>query len=1137
MEDWSPWERPELIVRIATLHLRSLEHYWPVHVAAVAAVAVAATVLTGALMVGDSMRAGLRDAAVKRLGPVDHAMIASRFFTRELCERITADARFTAGFSGGCPCIITRGSIQATAGEGQAERVQIVGVDASFSAFWTAGVSPPDRMVALSRPLAERLGVRPNDEILLRLPQLDNVSPEMLLGRRDRALATLRVQVAMVLPDTGPGQFSLEPSGAPPLVAFVDLATLQRTLKRPGQVNTLLVRAKTYDAHTPEQQVEILQQLAQTHADLADYGLTWRDGLLKSSQLLISPPVERAAVQTAALLSMRCARVLVHLADSISLDTPAPEAAASVPYSVVAAVQGATCVPALAECEIILTDWTANELHARRGDAVRLSYRMPDAYGVLRTESALFKVRDVLPTSGIEPSRGWVPDYSGITGVKRIAQWDPPFPVDMQRIRPQDEAYWERYGPTPKAFIALSVGQRLWSTRTQAMGSTTCIEVGSAASTKPSQASPFAARLLQALSPASSGMVFRPVKSDAIAAAAGSTDFSQLFLAFSFFLIVAASMLVALVYRLGVEQRAPQIGLLLATGFSPRSVLRLLLTEGLILSVIGSLVGAACAAAYAQSMLHLLHAWMPPAVNMPALSAHVLPATVATGVLASLAVAMAAVACAVRGLARRSPRALLAGLAGSPDRDAVRSRPWRATMAIACGATSLIFAALGWLHRLPEPAAFFGAGAFALCGFIAGMSAWARSSPSHSTPLAPGWSAVLRLGMRHVKRNPARSTWTVALLAFATFVIVAVGANRKSTSLGAQDRRSGAGGFSLVAESTIPLLADLNSPEGRDALNLSPDTRAALQGGTVVPLRLRSGDNASCTNLYRPRVPRILGATDALIQRGGFAFAASLAVSPAQKENPWLLLRDLLSEDVVPAIADENTAVWLLHSGLGRELTFTDDRGRPMRLRLVALLSGSILQGELVIAESAFRAHFPGISGYSFFLIDAPPLQAHALQRHSNLPGDLAGYGLILQPSADRLAGYLAIEDTYLTAFESLGGLGMILGALGLAAVLARNVLERRRELALLQAVGYARRSIAAMLLVETTFLMMLGLIGGTLGAALAAWPQWHSPTAHVAWASLAGTLGAVFATATLTSLITLACALRRPLIPALRND
>ena len=67
-------------------------------------------------------------------------------------------------------------------------------------------------------------------------------------------------------------------------------------------------------------------------------------------------------------------------------------------------------------------------------------------------------------------------------------------------------------------------------------------------------------------------------------------------------------------------------------------------------------------------------------------------------------------------------------------------------------------------------------------------------------------------------------------------------------------------------------------------------------------------------------------------------------------------------------------------------------------------------------------------------------------------PADL---GADAMPTAERLAEFHTVENTYLSTFQTLGGLGLLIGTVGLAAVVLRNVLERRRELALLRAVGY----------------------------------------------------------------------------------
>ena len=62
----------------------------------------------------------------------------------------------------------------------------------------------------------------------------------------------------------------------------------------------------------------------------------------------------------------------------------------------------------------------------------------------------------------------------------------------------------------------------------------------------------------------------------------------------------------------------------------------------------------------------------------------------------------------------------------------------------------------------------------------------------------------------------------------------------------------------------------------------------------------------------------MLGATAELIERGGFAFGGTLAESPEEEANPWLILDRELPGDAIPVFGDANSIQWILHLGLGR---------------------------------------------------------------------------------------------------------------------------------------------------------------------------------------------------------------------------
>ena len=159
---------------------------------------------------------------------------------------------------------------------------------------------------------------------------------------------------------------------------------------------------------------------------------------------------------------------------------------------------------------------------------------------------------------------------------------------------------------------------------------------------------------------------------------------------------------------------------------------------------------------------------------------------------------------------------------------------------------------------------------------------------------------------------------------------------------------------------------------------------------------------------------------------------------------------------------------YVLHRAVGDELDSgrVDANGNPVRLRIVASLADSVLQGEIVIADEQFRRTLPNEDGYRFFLIDVAGSPAGAVaaaatrvsEVAAHLEERLSDFGFDATNAADRLAAYHRVENTYLSTFQALGALGLLLGTIGLGAIAVRNVLERRRELALLRAVGYRRR-------------------------------------------------------------------------------
>lgn len=375
----------------------------------------------------------------------------------------------------------------------------------------------------------------------------------------------------------------------------------------------------------------------------------------------------------------------------------------------------------------------------------------------------------------------------------------------------------------------------------------------------------------------------------------------------------------------------------------------------------------------------------------------------------------------------------------------------------------------------------------------------------------------------------------MALIAAAAFIIVSVDAFRRGSVAGG-DIDSGTGGFALIGRSEVPMLSTPNDAAGREALVVNAPELSQVR---FTRFRLRPGEDASCLNLYRPGTPTIVAPESTFIDRGRFAFAASLAGSDAERANPWLLLRRSLPDGEIPAIADATSLQYVLHASVGDTMSIDIGSDKPLMLRFVAALSDSVLQGELIVSEEQFIRLFPAQQGYRMFLIDATTAvdrtQADALA--AILERELAPFGFDAVSAAGRLDSFHRVENTYLSTFQALGGLGLLLGTIGLSAILFRNVLERRRELALLRAVGYDTRHVSIVVVAEAALLLGAGLVAGVVCAALAIAPAWLGRGGVMPGPGLLLLLIGIAVAGLLSSIVATRAAVHGTLLDALRVE
>ena len=1131
---------------------RSLGYYWQTNLVVVLGVAIAVAVLAGALLIGESVRGSLRDLSARRLGKTDDLVSAPNFFREQLAADIEQRGQFVAnGIGVTCPLIALEGVVVHEPSKRRAGGVKVYGVDERFWKFnGVPGIAAPENRNALvSQSLASELGSGPGESILLRIEKASAIPIESLHGRKDDPGKTIRLNVSNVLGSEQFGEFSLQPQHGAVRAVFVSLAFLQKELEQDGKINTILV--SRFARTQAEGQQKNISALLKEKATLADLGLKTRlvnnqqSISLESSSNLINDYVATAAAEAAKTDSLYTVPVTSYLANSIR------DGERSIPYSLVTGRHGermmmdsGVSLESLKHPPIFLNEWAAKDLKAQIGNTVSLEYYIWHENGRLETKSADFQLVKVVPITGFAADRDLVPSYPGITESQNLSDWDPPFPLDLGRVRKEDEDYWHQYRTTPKAFIPQALAEQLWQTR---FGKLTSVRVESG---KPQELTTenvqhFEENLRNRLDPALMGFQIVPVRDQGQAASRGATDFGEYFLYFSFFLVVAALMLTTLFFKLGIEQRAREIGTLQAIGFSDRAIRWLFLVEGTLLAGMGTLLGLVGAIAYAALLMHGLRTWWVGAVGTTDLLLHVSWVSLVVGALGGVLAAVVCIFFTLRRLGRSSTRSLLAGSILEEDfsrggataqrKPVLRgaAAPLRGSfLGIVLGVVGISLLVLGAMQLIPQAAGFFGGGVVLLVAAVLFISRWLKT-PNRSYIHGTGWWTIARLGFRNATYRPARTVLCITLIASAAFIIVAVDSFRRS-GVSAADRKSGTGGYPLLAESLLPVVHDPNTTEGREALNLNT-SEATLKNLSFVSLRVRPGDDTSCLNLYQPRNPKIIAPPESFIRDNRFAFQSSLATSAEEKNNPWLLLDRPLDDGAVPVIGDANSLTYVLHLKVGDEMT-VDHANGPLKLRIVAALSDSIFQSELLMSEKNFLRFFPSEEGYRMFLVDVPDRQ-QATAVSTLLEERLSDFGFDAVSTEERLANFHRVENTYLSTFQMLGGLGLALGTLGMAAVLLRNVFERRKELALLRAVGYNSSHFAAMVITENVLMLLLGLAVGFVCALLAIAPVLFERGGRLPNISLGLLLLAVLLSGATASLVATLAALRSPLLASLRAE
>ncbi len=1092
------------------LLLRSLAFYRKSHLWVVLGTMVSTAILVGALVIGDSVRHSLQKVVLDRLGTTEYALSSGdRFFQARMADDLSNTLGTIVA-----PLLQTKGIAIAEGGQRRINNIQVIGVDARFGEIggdrdFFSQILPDEAIV--NQYLATRLEIKEDDEIVLRMQELDVMPKDAPLSMDSESTIARRFKVKAIASDSGFGRFNLKADQVSPSTVFVSLPALSQDMGFERRANVLLISERP---GTPLD-IQVVNKAVKDVWTLVDAGLELREITgrnfveLKSSRVFLDPSVVDAAVN----LSQKARPILTYFVNEIQLRNR------STPYSFVSA-PGTPIIPSgMNDDEIVINAWLARDLDARVGDQIQMIYYVLGPRRDLKELSSEFRVAAVVPLRGIYADKDLLPDFPGLSGEENCRDWNPGMPIDLDKIRDKDEDYWDDFRGTPKAFVTLRAAQKMWANR---FGNLTAVRYSGL------KKDVVESNFKEALDPASLGFVFREVKKEGLRASSQSVNFSQLFLGLSFFIIIAALLLTSLLFAFSTENRSEENGLFLALGFSRKAVRRLVLREGAVLVMIGSLLGSFMGLMYNLLILNALKTVWQGAVGTSALHIHFELSSLFMGAFSGIIVALFTIWLVTRRQIAHSISGLQRGLTKIEARG--KKKPRKSLfIGISCVMAVVFILVLTNFGRGEDAFAFFfTAGSLLLVSGMTLTNVVLFRLGKSTNRMRLG---LLNIGVRNTARKRMRSVTLIGLLACGLFIVFTVGANRINAFKDAERRDSGTGGFALYGESAIPVLYDLNSKKGIQFYGLE---RGDAENMSFVQFRVKEGDDASCLNLNRVANPQLIGVDpDELSKRGAFTFTA--ITDEVNPEDPWSVLEQDLSDKTIPVIADQSVIVWGLGKAVGDTLNYLDEKGEAFQLKLVGGLANSIFQGNIILSERAFIQNFPSISGYRLFLVDAPFEKIEEVS--GGLSWAMQDQGLDLVPASTRLAEFNAVQNTYLSIFLILGSFGLLLGSVGLGIVVWRNIKERLGELALLRAVGYTRKSVRTIILSEHLALLIAGIFYGILAALLATLPSLLTPGAEIPYLTILIVLIIVGLNGAIWTYLAAFFATKEDLIPALRKE
>ncbi|HOU95141.1 MAG TPA: hypothetical protein PLN06_00760 [Bacteroidales bacterium] len=1036
------------------LALKSLVYYKKQALHQAAIILILTAVITGSLLTGYSVRESLKNSAMNKIGNTGFIISSGlRYFNASISGKLESIT--------GVECtsmLEMEGTAQKFNENGNGNRrqnIKIYGINHDFFYFHNLH----DKYIglgeaAVNEKFARALNLSIGDEIILNHKLIDDLPSGFPFAPSLGEVSTHVFKIKYILSERETGNFSLGISQIIPCNVFVDITELSRTKR----ANKILI---DYKSNLNEE--ELTGKLKSILIP-SDVGIKVRTnkatGLteITSSRIFI----DQSLIDEIRHVIPDAVPLITYLVNTTRKDE------AVNPYSFASAVGKAIYKDIPEGNNILINSWLADDIGAKKGDTLILKWYDPERIKELVEKEDSFFVSGVVKIEDIWNDPELMPDFPGIAGKKSCTAWDAGVSIKTELIRKKDEDYWNKYQGTPKIFLNYEKGKEIWGSN---FGQATAIRIASGAGKNE-----VIYALTGNINPGCLGFKAINIRNEMMKATAGSVDFGTLFLALGFFIIAACILLLILAINSYLEFHKEHIFSLFALGFKNKKIINILTTEHFIIGLTGAFTGAFAGMLFNLIIIKALNTVWQGAVNADMIIAYNGAMPIFTGFLSTLILSLLI-------QYNRTKKFLLKMSEKDGRQFRLPSKKTKLTTAFC-----LFFIISGILLSIlnifisTEPSLIISyiSGTFLFAGLILlfyGLVVYYKPDNSSS-------GFIRNLSRSYYHFYPARAVLPVLLISAGLFALIITGANRLEITDKSTSTAGGTGGFLIWAETSTPVKENLNTPEGKKKFGLNNFPANEM---IFVQARKLQGDDASCLNLNQVSSPPLLGIDNSyLAENKAFSFAS---LHPeANPSNPWEMIERSPGKNIIYGFADQTVLQWGLKKSVGDTLIYSTEQGENLYIIIAGGLKSSVFQGYIITGEKFFNEYFPSATGYSVFLIAG---NSEHIENYLNiLNSRFEAYGINAMSTKERLSAFFEVTNTYLSVFTVLGAFGMIMGIAGLGFVLRQNYNYRRRDFAMMLAVGFKEKRIKRMVISEQLIFLLSGVITGFIGALTATLPS-----------------------------------------------